>query len=231
MLVADGKPEDAFEPESPGTHLHETAPFLSDEADSWPVIASNDLHRDEWVVALRSDFLRPPSDHLGQHAFHRLVLEHPGSVVVLAINEEFRVLCLRQYRHAGQRKFVELPAGLCDVADEVVLETAKRELREEARLIAKSWTPLSTTWTSAGISTELVHVFVAEDLSPTESTSFVPADEEAEMDCLWVDFNELLEAVLVGRVQNAQLVIAVLAYHVRRSCSRERMVSNHPDNS
>ena len=73
---------------------------------------SREIHRDNWVVALREDTVQRP-DHPDE-TFGRLVLEHPGAVIVLAVDDEERVCCIRQYRHAGGAVFVELPAGICD---------------------------------------------------------------------------------------------------------------------
>ncbi len=88
-------------------------PELADHAEIWPVESSTDLFRGDWVVALRSDTIRRPDEPDGE-PFDRVVLEHPGAVVILALDEESRVLCLRQYRHPARRRFVELPAGLLD---------------------------------------------------------------------------------------------------------------------
>ena len=60
-------------------------------------------------------------------------------MVVLAVDDDERVLCLRQYRHTSGQEFVELPAGLRDAGDEPAVETARRELREEAELDAADW--------------------------------------------------------------------------------------------
>ncbi|MEO6511143.1 MAG: hypothetical protein ABIO16_09145, partial [Nocardioides sp.] len=71
-----------------------------DTAGSWPVEASQDLYRDEWVVALRKDTIRAPHETSGGgESFDRWVLEHPGAVIVLAVDEDERVACVRQYRH------------------------------------------------------------------------------------------------------------------------------------
>jgi ADP-ribose pyrophosphatase len=184
-------------------------PDLTDREESWPVVASADLYRDDWVVALRTDTIRAPRD---PHAepFQRLVLEHPGAVVVVALDDEDRVFCLRQYRHPARRRFVELPAGLCDAAGEEPLTVARRELVEEAGLEAADWTHLTSTWSSPGISAEVMHFFLARDLTPADRGDFEPHHEEADMDSFWAPYDELRAAVLQGRVTDAPLVLAVL---------------------
>jgi 8-oxo-dGDP phosphatase len=180
-----------------------------DTAEAWPVEESTDLFRDDWVMALRADRIRRPDDPGGE-AFRRLVLEHPGAAVVVALDDEDRVLCLRQYRHAARRRFVELPAGLLDVDGEAPLEVARRELREEAGLEAGEWVELTSTYSSPGISSELMHFYLARDLAPTDRGDFVPEHEEADMETLWVDFEDLLAAALDGRLHDAPIVLAVL---------------------
>ena len=86
---------------------------VRDVPESWPVESSADLHRDAWVLALRSDRVRRPGDH-DEAAFRRLVVEHPGAAVVLAVDEQDRVLCIRQYRHPARARLVELPGGVID---------------------------------------------------------------------------------------------------------------------
>ncbi|HET8960626.1 NUDIX hydrolase [Nocardioides sp.] len=189
------------------TPTPEPAPGDSDE--SWPVVESTDLFRDDWVMALRADRVRRPGDPGGE-SFRRLVLEHPGAAVVLALDEDQRVLCLRQYRHAARRRFVELPAGLCDVDGEDPLEVARRELREEAGLAAEDWVALTSAYSSPGISSELMHFFLARNLAPVDRGDFEPEHEEADMETLWVDFDDLLAAALDGRVSDAPIVLAVL---------------------
>ena len=184
-------------------------PELGDVAESWPVEDSTDLFRDDWVIALRADRIRRP-DHPGDEPFRRLVLEHPGAAVVLAMDDEQRVFCLRQYRHAARVRFVELPAGLCDVEGEDPLQLARRELREEAGLEAEDWVDLASTYSSPGISSELMHFYLARGLTHVDRGDFVPEHEEAEMESLWVDFADLHTAVLDGRLRDAPMVQAVL---------------------
>ena len=179
---------------------------LSDVPESWPVVATEDLYRTDWVMALRLDELHAPAD---DQAFPRLVLEHPGAVIVLAVDDQRRAYCLWQYRHPAQQRFVELPAGLLDADGESPEATARRELREEAGLEAEEWTRLGTTWSSPGISSEVMHFFLARGLSDVVS-DFERTHEEADMSGDWVLLDDLRVAVLDGRVGDGPLVQAVL---------------------
>lgn len=178
---------------------------------SWPVVASRDLHRDDWVVALREDRITRPGH---PEEFTRISLEHPGAVVVLAVDDDERVMCLRQYRHTSGYEFVELPAGLRDAGDEPAVETARRELREEVELEAREWRPLLSTYGSAGISDEVHEILLARGLTHASRGDFDLRHEEAEMERFWVPMADLLDAVLEGRVRQGPLVQAVLAYAV-----------------
>ncbi len=180
---------------------------LADQPEQWPVIASTYLHRDDWVIALRSDEITSPA---GSDGFRRLVLEHPGAVIVLAADADDRVFCLWQYRHPAQHRFVELPAGLCDGDGEDPENVARRELREEAQLEAARWHHLSSMHTSPGISSEVMHLYVARGLTSVGRGDFVLRHEEADMESAWVPFGDLHTAVLAGRVTDAPLVVCVL---------------------
>ena len=186
---------------------------LADRPMSWPVVDSRDLHRDEWVVALREDTITRPGH---DERFSRISLEHPGAVIVLAVDAEERVMCLRQYRHTSGHEFVELPAGLKDAGEEPPVETAKRELREEVELAASEWRLLLSTFGSAGISDEVHDIFLARGLSHAPRGDFEMRHEEAEMEHFWVPMADLLDAALEGRVRQGPLVQAVLAYSVLR---------------
>ena len=90
--------------------------FADEPDDRFEVLDTEDLHRDAWIVALRSDRIRKRGS--GEEPYRRLTLEHPGAVVILALDDERRALCLRQYRHPVRHRLVELPAGLRDAGDE-----------------------------------------------------------------------------------------------------------------
>jgi 8-oxo-dGDP phosphatase len=142
----------------------------------------------------------------------REVVRHPGAVAIVALDEEDRVLLLRQYRHPVGRYLWELPAGLRDAEGEPPLVTAQRELAEEAQLAAGSWSLLTTHFSSPGFSDELVLVYLAEDLTDTDRPDgFVVEHEEADMTLERVPLADAVQRVFDGDIRNASAVIGVLA--------------------
>lgn len=202
-----------------GGHPVESDPErLRDRPEQWPVTARRDIHRDDWIVALREDTLHRPGQP--EPTFDRLVVEHPGAVIVLAVDGDERVCCLRQYRHVAGHRFVELPAGLCDAEGEDLLLTAQRELREEAELEAREWRHLISIYPSVGILAEQQHIFLARDLASASRGDFAMQHEEADLEVFWTPLADLLEAVLDGRVQQSPLAVAVLTYDAMRRRGR-----------
>jgi 8-oxo-dGTP pyrophosphatase MutT (NUDIX family) len=142
----------------------------------------------------------------------REVVRHPGAVAIVALDEEDRVLLLRQYRHAMGRHLWELPAGLRDADGEPPLETAKRELAEEAELAADRWSLLTTHYSSPGFSDEMVLVYLAEGLTPADRPEgFVVEHEEADMTLDRVPLADAVQRVFDGDIRNASAVIGLLA--------------------
>lgn len=191
-----------------------STPELADVSVKWPVSESSYAYEGAWVVKLRDDRVRRPG-HPDDEPFSRLVLEHPGAAVILAVDDQDRAFCLWQYRHAVGKTLVQLPAGLCDVAGEEPLEVARRELVEEAGLAATDWTHLVSTYSSPGISEEIGHYFLARGLTDVGRGDFEPEHEEAEMESDWVPLEELRAAVLAGRVRDAHVAIALLTAQTR----------------
>ena len=140
---------------------------------------------------------------------------HPGAVAILAEDDQGRILLIKQYRHPIGSRDWELPAGLRDMDGEAPLDTAKRELAEEADVDAAEWNLLTEFYTSPGGSSEMLSVFHARGLSP-RTTAFDRTAEEAEIEVRWVSLEDVVAAVLDGRMRNAILALAVLNAHARR---------------
>jgi 8-oxo-dGDP phosphatase len=187
------------------------ADLLTDVPQQWPVHDVERIWNGAAPFSVRRDMVSVPGRP--EDTFGRLVLEHPGAVVILAVDDDERVLVLRQYRHPVSARLVELPAGLLDVEGEDPLVAAQRELREEALLLADRWEHLLTTYSSPGLSSERISYYLAQGLSPApDRGDFVPEHEEADMTTSWVPFGDLLEAVLSGRVSDGTTAQALLAY-------------------
>jgi 8-oxo-dGDP phosphatase len=190
---------------------------VADEPEAWPVRAAR-TEFEGAVIGVRVDTL-----HYGGQTFDREVVTHPGAVAIAAIDAEDRVLVLSQYRHAAQRRMIELPAGLLDVAGEEPLLAAQRELREEGGVRAEQWSPLLEYVPSPGMSTERVRIFVAERLSPAaQQDGFEAEHEEAAMSREWVPLDDLVAAVMAGSVQNGHTVVAALALRHLRDAQTPR---------
>jgi 8-oxo-dGTP pyrophosphatase MutT (NUDIX family) len=184
---------------------------LADQRESWPVHEVERIWQGAAPFSVRRDVISTPADP--GTTFGRLVLEHPGAVVILALDDDERVLLLRQYRHPVEMRLAELPAGLLDVTGEDPVEAGKRELQEEALLLAERWTHLFSTYSSPGLSSEKIHYYVAQGLSAApDRGDFVPEHEEADMTVEWVPLDDLVAALREGRVSDGTTAQAVLGY-------------------
>ena len=183
--------------------MSETA-VLRDEPFEADVTASELVYAGR-VWDVRSDTVR-----YGDGEIVRQYVDHPGAAAVVAVDDEERVLLIQQYRHPIRHRDWEIPAGLLDVAGEPPIETARRELAEEADLVAASIEPLVSVFTTPGGNDEVVHVFLARELT-SASAMFARTDEEADIRLEWVALADVVDAILAGRMRNGILVAGVLA--------------------
>ena len=166
------------------------------------------------VINVRRDTVRMPSG--GE--VERDVVEHPGAVGVVALDEQGRILLLRQYRHPIGQILWELPAGLLDVAGERALAAAQRELGEEAFLTAKSWAVLVDMYSSPGMTDEATRVFLARTLDEVpEAQRHQGEDEEAELERHWLTLDDAVERVLQGEITNNLACVGILAAAAARA--------------
>ena len=91
------------------------------------------------------------------------IIRHPGGAAVVALDDEERICLLRQYRHAADGWLWELPAGKLDPGEEP-FSTASRELVEEAGVRADQWLELGWMNSSPGVFTEVIHLYLAQEL-------------------------------------------------------------------
>ncbi|MCK0115928.1 NUDIX hydrolase [Isoptericola sp. S6320L] len=148
----------------------------------------------------------------------REYLDHPGAVAVVVLDEEDRVLLLRQYRHPLRADLWEIPAGLLDVDGEPAVDAAARELAEEADLVAGRWDVLVDFATSPGSSNESLRVFLARDVQEVpHADRHTRTGEEAEIVTRWVPLDEAVERTLAGHLHNPSAVVGILAAAASRA--------------
>lgn len=142
---------------------------------------------------------------------------HPGAVGIIALDDDERILFVRQYRHPVGFLLWEPPAGLMDLAGESALATAQRELVEEAGVVAGQWNVLADWFNSPGGSTEAFRCFLARDLAPAPGGKPPGEAEEADMPSRWVPLDDAVAAVLAGELGNPTAVAGVLAAAAARA--------------
>jgi 8-oxo-dGDP phosphatase len=187
---------------------------VRDAAGGWPVAESTALAQGK-IVTLRRDMVRMPDGAL----VGREVVEHPGAVAVVALDGAGQVLLIRQYRHPAGATLWELPAGLRDVAGEPLLATAQRELLEEAGCRAGEWHVLADFFSSPGISTERLRVFLARDLAmvPAAEREYVPVHEEAYLTVAWQPLADAVRGALAGDLHNGVAILGILSAYAAQS--------------
>jgi ADP-ribose pyrophosphatase len=160
------------------------------------------------------DVVRETFDYNG-HPITREYVEHTGAVAILAMDDEERVLLIKQYRHPIRSRDWEIPAGLLDDDGEEALDAAKRELAEEADIAAEQWNVLVDYVNSPGGSNEAVRVYLARGISDVDA--FERTAEEADIEVRWVSLDDALNGVLSRNLQNPSTVIGVLAAAASRA--------------
>lgn len=180
---------------------------MSDEQDDYEVVESETVFEGR-IVTLRRDTVRMPE---GTTSI-REVVSHIGAVGVVALDDDGNVVLVNQYRHPVQARLDELPAGLLDVDGESALDAAKRELLEEAALVAEDWDVLLDLHTSPGFSTEALRLYLARGLSAApDRDGFRPEHEESTMTVRREPLGDTVRRALAGHITNATAVAGLLA--------------------
>ncbi len=135
----------------------------------------------------------------------REVVEHPGGVTVLPVDEEGFVTLVRQFRYPFGRMMLEAPAGKLERGEDVLL-CAERELSEETGYTADKLISLGCCCTSPGITDEVLHVYLALGLHRGECHP----DEDEYLNVERMPLSRLVELVMAGEIEDAKTVVAAL---------------------
>jgi 8-oxo-dGTP pyrophosphatase MutT (NUDIX family) len=152
------------------------------------------------VLTLNLERVRLPNGRVAELE----IAHHPGGAAVVALDQHGRVCLLRQYRHAAGGWITELPAGKLDNR-EPPIGCARRELAEEAGMSARRWERLGQFFSSPGVLTEVIHVFLARELDPCASTP----EEHEVFEARWVPLADAVRDAESGTLQDAKTVIGL----------------------
>ncbi|MBY6274312.1 MAG: hypothetical protein CW346_19395 [Bacillaceae bacterium] len=134
------------------------------------------------------------------------VVAHPGAVVVLPVDQG-DLLMVRQYRYAAGETLLELVAGTLEPGEDPAA-TAQRELQEEAGFRAGRLIRLAEFYSAPGFCTEKLHLFAAEELTPSR----LPMDEDEQIELVRVSLDEAVRMALAGELRDAKTLAGVLLY-------------------
>jgi ADP-ribose pyrophosphatase len=141
-------------------------------------------------------------------------VRHPGATAIVALADDGRWLLVRQYRLPAGQELLEVPAGTLDPGEAPEV-TAARELREETGFAAGSLVPLGGTWMVPGYCTEYIHYYLATNLRPDP----LPHDDDEHLsEPLPMTYDQMVEAIDDGRIQDAKTIVAMMLFdrHRRR---------------
>jgi ADP-ribose pyrophosphatase len=179
---------------------------MSDEHLIETTVERRVLHRGRFVT-FRIDTIRDAAGRPGI----REVVEHPGAVAVLPILGD-DVLLVRQFRTPIGRVLLELPAGtldrLPDGSVEDPEEAAPRELAEETGYRAAEWRLLGRFWSAPGFTDELMHLYLARDLTPL--VDYRGPDEDEHLEVVRLPWREAVEMARLGRIEDAKTLVGLL---------------------
>ncbi len=138
---------------------------------------------------------------------------HPGAIAVLALDDDRRLLMVRQWRIPAERALLEIPAGTLDIEDGVIEDpdlAAPRELEEETGHRATTWRKLSTFWTAPGFATELMHLYLATGIAGADEGSRLSPDEDERLELVHCSIPDAIAMIGSGEISDAKSILGVL---------------------
>lgn len=153
--------------------------------------------------------------------FVRDVIRNEAVVAVVPVHDDGMVTMVRQYRGPIDSDLLEIPAGLCDVAGEDPVETAVRELEEEAGLVAEHWELVAAYYPSAGFSDQFVRMYLATGLTQVDQR--LQGIEEEHLTVERVPLDEAGEMIADGRLRDSKSMIGLLLARDRYADRRDRI--------
>jgi 8-oxo-dGTP pyrophosphatase MutT (NUDIX family) len=174
---------------------------LIDEGNPWTTKSSTVVYENPWIK-VREDKVLDPS---GNDSIYGVVTAKSLAVGILPLDENYNTWLIGQYRYPLARYSWEIVEGGGKFGVDPI-ESGKRELKEEAGIIAEKWTTLMTIHTSNCIADETAYLYVAQGLTFTKPEP----DENEKLQIAKVSFQEAYDYVMDGRITDAMSVCAIL---------------------
>ena len=133
-------------------------------------------------------------------------------MAIIAVDPDDHVLLVRQYRSPAERALLEIPAGTLDQRPDGSVEdpdlAARRELEEETGQRAASWRLLGRFWTAPGFTSELMHLYLATELSSAEDDRLAP-DADERLHLVRMPWRDAVTAAERGEIEDAKSIIGL----------------------
>lgn len=166
----------------------------------WTTRSSRTTYQNKWI-RVREDQVTRPDGSPGIYG----VVEVAPSVGIIAVNQKDCVVLIGQWRYPLGRYLLEIPRG-GSAGHPDILAAAERELAEEAGVVATTWNSLGAVEVNSGITSDVQHLFLAQDLSPASATH----DADEQLDVIWLPLAEAIRMVMDGQISEVCSVAALL---------------------
>lgn len=165
---------------------------------------SRDLVQKGAIIEYYQDTMQVPNGNIVKWDF----IKHNGAAAVVPVDEQGRLIMVRQYRNALERYTLEIPAGGLNGPDEPTMDAAARELTEETGYHAEKLELLISIYTTVAFCNEKIDIYLATGLTPGKQN----LDEDEYVDVKAYTVDELVDKIYAGEIQDSKTVSAILAY-------------------
>jgi len=180
-------------------------------------LISTEVLRKSRILEFRIDTIETPDGRRST----RDIAAHPGAVAMVAIDDQDRVLMVRQWRHATGGPLLEIPAGTLDRHPDGTVEhhadAAARELEEETGARASAWRHLGSFYTAPGFTSELMHLYLATGLTTAHADERLGPDEDEHLRLERLPWRDAVAAVDAGEIADAKSIAGLLWVARQRS--------------
>jgi ADP-ribose pyrophosphatase len=160
------------------------------------------------ILNLRVDEVLLPNNKTSQ----REIIEHNGAVAMVAVNDDNELLLVKQYRKAVEEVIIEIPAGKLELNEDPD-ECAIRELIEETGFKPNKITRMFDLSTSPGFCTEIIHIYLAEDLEE----SFLECDDDEFIEVVKMNIDEAVNMISTGEITDSKTIAGLLYYKINHA--------------